>query len=164
MGAGALIGRQGRGISRTVAAGAALATLLAGCPDAQARPAPGRATADAIRSDAPEAAAYRAELARRVHAANADWLFPGRPPSPLRAIIVLQLQVDPSGRLKGARLVRSNGYAHLQRRAFDSLRRAQPLPAPPAGLARGSPWLTETWLFDASGRFQLRTLALPQHD
>lgn len=156
--------RSGRSAaSRHAAAVAiALAASMAGCLDASARPASGRATADALRADAPEAAAYRVALARRVHATNADWVYAGRPPTPLRAIVVMQLQIDPSGRLLGTRLIRSNGFAPLQRRAADSLRRAQPLPVPPASLTRTSPWLTETWLFDADGRFQLRTLALPQ--
>lgn len=147
----------------TVAAAAfVLATSTVCCPAASARTASGRSTADAIRADAPQAAAYRVALAQRVHAANADWVYAGRPPTPLRAIVVMQLRIDGSGRLLSTRLIRSNGYAALQRRAADSLRRAQPLPVPPATLTRASPWLTETWLFDADGRFQLRTLALPQ--
>ena len=165
----------GDGFVRTMAQPAlclalALASVDAACasdrPPASlaGRPAPGRATADARRYDAPQAAAYRQALAQRVHAANAEWLYAGRPPNPLYSVVVMQLRVDASGRLAEARLVRSNGHAHLQRRALDSLRRAQPLPVPPDGMLRGSAWLTETWLFDRDGRFQLRTLALPQLD
>ena len=63
-----------------------------------------------------------------------------------------------------SKILRSPGIAALDIAALGSLRAASPLPAPPASKLSpaGALVLSETWLFRKDGRFQLRTLALPQ--
>ncbi|MGE5712724.1 MAG: energy transducer TonB, partial [Betaproteobacteria bacterium] len=62
-----------------------------------------------------------------------------------------------------SRVTRSNGYKELDKMALSSLKGASPLPSPPASLVpRGTLVYSETWLVQNDGRFQVRTLALPQ--
>lgn len=116
------------------------------------------------RSNATTLAAYQREFAERVHAANPDHVFDGRPPNPLRAVIVYRAEIDASGRPVRVQLYRSPGAPALEARAAESLRRAAPFPRPHPALLRGHGRVAflETWLFDYEGRFRLRTLALPQ--
>ena len=68
------------------------------------------------------------------------------------------LQTD--GIVPDARVFRDNGDAETTRTALDSARQGAPYPKPPARLLRGGRLeLSETWLFQDDGRFQLRTRA-----
>jgi protein TonB len=115
-------------------------------------------------SNAATLAEYQREFAERIHAASADQVFDGRPPNPLRAIIVYRAEVDADGRPVRVQLYRSPGARELEERAAASVLRAAPFPRPRPELLRdgGRLALIETWLFDYQGRFRLRTLALPQ--
>jgi protein TonB len=117
-----------------------------------------------MQSSALTLAAYQRELAERIHATNADRVYEGRPPNPLRAIIVYRTEIDAGGQPVRVQLYRSPGAPELEARAAESLRRAAPFPRPRPELLRGAGRVTvlETWLFDYDGRFRLRTLALPQ--
>ncbi len=59
---------------------------------------------------------------------------------------------------------RTNGDDEAESTALATLRRASPLPLPPAKLlnARGQVELFEDWLFNDNGKFQLREFASPQ--
>lgn len=96
---------------------------------------------------------------------NQSRVFDGAPPTPLRAIIVLEIELSRDGQVTGVRTLRapSHGQAQLKL-ARASVLRAAPYPRPAVTVALGRPRiaLTETWLFDYAGRFQLRSLALPQ--
>lgn len=106
---------------------------------------------------------WKHAAAQRIHAVNAARLFSGRPHHLLQAVIVVEVAVDPSGRVTRSKILRSPGIAALDRMALASLKAASPLPAPPSKLvSKGGLVFSETWLFDNDGRFQLRTLALPQ--
>ena len=106
---------------------------------------------------------WKRVAAEKVYAVNRAHLFEGRPEHLLRAVIVVEATVDREGKVTRSKILRSPGIASLDTLALGSLKAASPLPAPPAKLvARGPLVFSETWLFRKDGRFQLRTLALPQ--
>jgi len=106
---------------------------------------------------------WKRTAAEKVYAVNRAQLFDGRPEHLLRAVIVVEVTVDREGRVTRSRILRSPGIASLDSVALVSLKAASPLPAPPSKLvARGPLVFSETWLFRKDGRFQLRSLALPQ--
>ena len=106
---------------------------------------------------------WKRVAAEKVYAANRAQLFDGRPEHLLRAVIVVEATVDREGKVTRSKILRSPGIASLDDVALTSLKTASPLPAPPAKLvAKGPLVFSETWLFRKDGRFQLRTLALPQ--
>jgi protein TonB len=106
---------------------------------------------------------WKRVAAEKVYAVNRAHLFDGRPEHLLRAVIVVEATVDREGRVTRSKILRSPGIASLDSVALASLKAASPLPAPPLKLvAKGPLVFSETWLFRKDGRFQLRTLALPQ--
>ena len=106
---------------------------------------------------------WKRTAAEKVYAVNRTQLFDGRPEHLLRAVIVVEVTVDREGRVTRSKILRSPGIAALDSVALGSLKAASPLPAPPLKLvARGPLIFSETWLFRKDGRFQLRSLALPQ--
>ncbi len=113
---------------------------------------------------APARAQYRDAVAQRILDANASQVLHGTPQAMLRSLVVLSFTVDRDGRLAQSSVYRSNGDDGAEAIALQSLRRAAPLPKPPAGLlnGRGQVEMMESWLFNDDGRFQLRTLATAQ--
>lgn len=109
-------------------------------------------------------AQWRRALAQHIQAANRQRVFAGRPPHPLKAIVVLELTVAADGRLQQAAVLRTPKHAReLGAEAVRTLQAASPLPPPPRALvSRGAVRLTETWLFRQDNLFQLRTLAQNQ--
>ncbi len=107
---------------------------------------------------------WRRALAQHILAVNRDRVFEGRPPHPLKAIVVLELTVGADGRIQRAAILRAPDHAReLGAAAISTAQAASPLPAPPrALLGRGVVRFTETWLFRDDNRFQLRTLAQTQ--
>ena len=121
-------------------------------------PLPGSPTAfDSVES-------YKAGVAEQVMRHNRAHTFSGRLPPMLPAIVVLSITVDNTGQLARLAVQRSrdDDAANV---ALASVRRAGPLPRP-FNLADGadnSLTFSETFLFNADYRFQLRTLAPIQH-
>lgn len=155
----------------------AAALVLAGCsapppappvPQAAAPPARGASPAPAPAVRPPEAlseAQWRRALAQHILTVNKDRVFEGRPPHPLKAVVVLDLEVGADGRIRQASVMRVPKHApELGPAAVRTVQAASPLPPPPrALLGRGtSVRFTETWLFRQDDRFQLRTLAQEQ--
>jgi protein TonB len=106
---------------------------------------------------------WKQRAAERIYEANRKALFEGRPEHLLRAVVVVELAVDREGKVTNSKILRSPGIGELDIAALRSLRLASPLPVPPPSLlARGTLVYHETWLFRKDGRFQLRSLALPQ--
>lgn len=107
---------------------------------------------------------WRRAVAQHILTVNRDRVFEGRPPSPLKAVIVLDLTIGSDGRLQKASVLRAPDHAReLGAEAVRAAQAASPLPPPPrALLSRGVVRITETWLFRADNRFQLRTLAQTQ--
>lgn len=162
---------------------ASLAVLASGCgtpppPGTESAPAPvsdSRPTAPpapAAKSGSagprlaprdPALETWKVAAAQKIHAVNQKQVFEGRPHHLLKSVIVVEATVDRSGNVVGSRVTRSNGYKDLDRMALNSLKGASPLPSPPTSLVpRGTLVYSETWLVQNDGRFQVRTLALPQ--
>ena len=117
-------------------------------------------------SGATTLAEYRRDVDQLLHAANLPGVFAGRPPNPLRAVIVVYVEVNSGGELVRLELYRAPGHSpELVDEVERAWRRLGPqLPRPLPALMNGDERLafTQTWLFDDEGRFRLRTLSLPQ--
>jgi protein TonB len=108
---------------------------------------------------------YKRDLAQRITEVNSIKVYTTRPQALLRSVIVVRYSVDSGGRLLRSEIMRSNRDRETEATALASLRNAAPFPKPASHLLRqGKVELSETWLFNNDGRFQLRSLALPQMD
>ncbi|MGH8808889.1 MAG: hypothetical protein ACREX0_13520 [Noviherbaspirillum sp.] len=157
-------------IAPLVAAG-----ILAGCASPTTETSAGR-PAKADRADKAEfwgdassnagtVDAYKRELAHRISQVNASKVYGGRPQALLRSVVVLRYAVDARGNLMHSEIQRSNRDRETEATALATLRNSAPFPKPAAHLLRrGQLEMSETWLFNNDGRFQLRTIALPQMD
>jgi protein TonB len=107
---------------------------------------------------------YRSSVAKRILERNPSYVLRGTPQAMLRSLVVVSFTVDRDGRLVGESVYRTNGDDEAESTALATLRRAAPLPQPPAKLldTRGHLELMEDWLFNDDGKFQLRTFASPQ--
>ena len=103
---------------------------------------------------------YKAGVAEQVMRANSAHTFSGRLPPMLPAIVVLSITVDHTGKLARVAVQRSRDD-DASNVALASMQRAGPLPKPfnLANHAGNSLTFSETFLFNADYRFQLRTLA-----
>lgn len=109
--------------------------------------------------------AYKRDLALRISQVNSSKVYSGRPQALLRSVVVLRYAVDERGHLLRSEIMRSNRDRETESTALASLRSAAPFPRPAAHLVRnGKLDISETWLFNNDGRFQLRTIAEPQMD
>jgi len=106
---------------------------------------------------------YKRVLARRICEANSPKVYTDRPQALLRSVIVIKYQVSADGKLLHAEFLRSNRDKATEATAMNSLYTSAPFPKPLPHLLRdGKLEISETWLFNDDGRFQLRTTALPQ--
>ncbi|MEO8407490.1 MAG: energy transducer TonB [Oxalobacteraceae bacterium] len=152
---------------------ASSASLLFGCnalsmlkPQSSVVPLPRSAASasPALReSQASHLDAYKNDVAQHILAGNADAIFSGRLPPMLPAIVVVSISIDADGQLRTAVVQRSRDHK-ASRVALASLKRVTPYPKPVLLLRSGSKLLefSETFLFNADYKFQLRTLAGPQ--
>jgi protein TonB len=119
--------------------------------------------APAVAAKAMNLEAYKEALAHHISSVNAGKIYSGRPQALLRAVIVLKFFVDESGKLTRSEVVRTNHDKVAEATALASLRGSAPFPRPGSALLRrGTVEISETWLFNNDGRFQLRTVAAPQ--
>lgn len=108
---------------------------------------------------------YKRLVAQRVVEVNPEKVYPGNPQAMLRSVVVLKYVVDSNGRLVTSSTLRSNGDSVAVSTAMSALRKAAPFPPPPNNLLEhGRMEILETALFNDDGRFQLRSIALPQSD
>lgn len=107
--------------------------------------------------------AYKIDFARHVLSANAGNTFSGQLPPMLPAIVIVNISLDDNGNVTKAVVQRSRDQ-EASRVAIASVLRAAPYPKPARLLRSGRKLLefSETFLFNADYRFQLRTLAGPQ--
>nr|WP_034378641.1 TonB C-terminal domain-containing protein [Herbaspirillum sp. CF444] len=106
---------------------------------------------------------YKADLARRISQVNSTRVHIDRPQALLRSVIVIRYVVDKDGNLVRSEVVRTNKDKVTEATALTTLRNTAPFPKPPVALlSNGRIELSETWLFNNDGRFQLRTIAQPQ--
>jgi len=164
------------------ALGAAIAVLLASCtPTVQKQPAPSppppaqvQVKPEPEQRPAPAVVAiarptqpspfyrtideYKQALARHILSTNISNIVPGDLQPLLRAVVVLQFQVDGSGTVRNIQTVRTP-ESEAERIARGSLQRAGAVPAPSANMLQGGLLeVTETWLFNSDGKFHLRSL------
>jgi protein TonB len=106
---------------------------------------------------------YKRALANHILAKNAPNIVPGDLQPLLRAVVVLQFNVDRQGNVRNIRTLRTP-EAEADTLARRSLSQAGVVPVPPTALLRSDGVLevTETWLFNNDGRFHLRSLGPKQ--
>ncbi|MEO7497624.1 MAG: hypothetical protein ABIT83_18790 [Massilia sp.] len=104
--------------------------------------------------------AYKNDVAEQVMRYNSEHTFAGQLPPMLPAIVVLSITVDPEGRMTRVVVQRSRDD-DASKVALASMARSGLLPKPVNLIHGGHRSLTfsETFLFNADYRFQLRTLA-----
>jgi protein TonB len=147
---------------RAVAIAAASALAVAACTITPPPHKPSGVPPAAV--SGPTLERYHVEVAQRILERNPSYVLHGTPQAMLRSVVVVSFTVDRDGRVVHSSVYRTNGDDEAEATALATLRRASPLPAPPARLldARGHLELMEDWLFNDNGKFQLRTLASPQ--
>jgi periplasmic protein TonB len=139
-------------------------------PIADRRPAPVLEPAKSPATDSSSALTvnqYHKDFAKHLTRHNQNLIYEGAPPNPLRAIVVLEVELSRDGEVTAVRSLRVPSHGQEQfKLARESILRAAPYPKPAITVALGKPRvaLTETWLFNNEGRFQLRSLALPQQN
>jgi len=107
-------------------------------------------------SAADTALAYRHDAASHLYDKNSNRIFKGILPPFLYAVAVLQVQVGSRGQLTALSWLREPPHApEVVAEIERTVRQAAPFPAP---VKLGSAIYIDTWLWDASGRFQLHTL------
>lgn len=111
------------------------------------------------------AAAYKQDIAARISRRHSAQVYPGQPQALLRAVVVVRFVVDAQGQLVHSEIVRTNHDKTADITALTTLRTAAPFPRPATALLHhGRLELTETWLFNNDGRFQIRSVAQQQMD
>jgi protein TonB len=106
---------------------------------------------------------YKQDIAQRISQVNSTKVYPGRPQALLRSVVVLKYHVDRDGQLTRSEILRGNHDPETEATALAALRSAAPFPKPaPHLLHHGRVEISESWLFNNDGRFQLRSVALPQ--
>lgn len=146
------------------------ALILAGCTTSpETRPTDAAGGIVETTSDGTSTAAtlngYKQDLAHRISQVNSTSVYAGRPQPLLRSVIVVKFHIDGNGQLLRSDILRSNRDRITEATALSTLRNAAPFPKPASHLLRqGRVEILESWLFNNDGRFQLRTIALPQMD
>lgn len=108
---------------------------------------------------------YKRDLAQRISQVSSTKVYTGQPQALLRSVIVLKFVVDSQGNLLRSEIMRSNRDRITEATALTSLKAAAPFPKPAAHLLRhGRMEISETWLFNNDGRFQIRSIAEAQMD
>lgn len=107
---------------------------------------------------------YREAIARRIAERSPSYVEHRPPQAMLRSLVVVAFIVDRDGKVLRSSVYRTNGDDDAEATALAALRRASPLPPPPAKLLNGlgQVEMMEDWLFNDDGKFQLRELASPQ--
>lgn len=108
---------------------------------------------------------YRKQCAQHLYARYPERIYPGILPPMLYAIAVLEVLLDEEGQIQDLNWMREPAQAQEVPALIEALvRAAAPFPAP-THLIDGEVMVsyTETWLWDASGQFQLHTLSEGQH-
>lgn len=106
---------------------------------------------------------YKKDIAERIAEVNSTKVYIERPQALLRAVIVIKYVIASDGKLLRSELVRTNHDKAAESIALLSLNNTAPFPKPASHLLKnGKVEISETWLFNNDGRFQLRTIALPQ--
>ena len=100
--------------------------------------------------------AYRMDAARAVYKTHADKIYKGKLPPLVHAIVVLEVDVDSSGKVRSVEMIRVPTHAPDVTARVKGMVEQMVMPAP-TRMASGAKF-TEIWLVDKSGRFQLDAL------
>jgi protein TonB len=142
----------------------AMTLLLAGCAGTPDSSQQVETTSDGT-STAHTMGAYKKDIAQRISQVNSVHVYADRPQALLRSVVVLKFSIDSDGNLLRSEIQRSNRDRMAESTALASLKRTSPFPKPSPHLLRhGKVEMSESWLFNNDGRFQLRSIALPQMD
>jgi protein TonB len=164
-----------RRITRIAALLGGIAALVAGCSVAPNKPptdaasttvAPPQVTPSTAETVAPSASMmisrarnpqdYRIDVAKHLYNKNAKRIFAGKMPPHLYAVGVCETEIDPRGFVANVRWTRAPIHApEVMLEIERTIREAAPYPVPSR---LGRVHLTETWLWDKSGTFQLHAL------
>ncbi|WP_423680749.1 energy transducer TonB family protein [Undibacterium sp. WLHG33] len=107
--------------------------------------------------------AYKVEVAHRISHLHRQQVYSENPQPLLRSVVVVRYSINADGNLINAQIQRSNKDRDAERTALASLKNSAPFPKPHPQLLRGGRLdMSETWLFNDDGRFQIRSIALPQ--
>jgi len=107
-------------------------------------------------SSARSSADYRKDAARHIYQRLPERIFKGKLPPLLKAVVVVDIHIEPSGQVGRIDWVRVPKHApEVKLDIEQAIRQSAPFPAPKY-LRQVS--FTETWLWHRSGRFQLDTL------
>src|SRR6478672_2551041 len=77
---------------------------------------------------------YRRAVAERIVARNPSYVQKRAPQAMLRSLVVVDIKIDRDGKLLSSSVYRTNGDDESEATALATLRRAAPLPPPPAKL------------------------------
>ena len=126
-------------------------------PDAAGVTGPVEASRGSARSsNAITPRAYREDGATHLYGLNSDRIYKGKMPPLLHAIGVLNVEIDKTGRVTRLDWLRAPRHApEVMAEIERTVRSAAPFPAP---TRMGKVVYTDTWLWHASGKFQLDTL------
>jgi protein TonB len=148
-----------------------LVALLAACSHVSLDGLASRGGFDAVETTADGTStartldAYKADLAQRISQVNSIHVYTDRPQALLRSVIVVGFAVDRNGNLVKSQILRTNHDRGNEQTALAALKSSAPFPKPAPHLLRnGRVEVSESWLFNEDGRFQLRSLALAQLD
>ncbi len=100
--------------------------------------------------------AYRMDAARHIYAAYPKMIYKGKMPPLVHAIVVLEVDVDTTGKVQNINMIRVPTHAPDVTAKVRDMIQQTTMPAP-VRMASGAKF-TEVWLVDKSGRFQLDAL------
>jgi hypothetical protein len=104
---------------------------------------------------------YRRDAARHIYRRLPARIYKGKLPPMLKAVVVVDIHIEPSGQIGHIDWVRLPKHAPEVREEIEqAIIQSAPFPAP-AHAKRVR--YTDTWLWHKSGRFQLDTLTEGQH-
>ena len=107
-------------------------------------------------SNASTPRAYREDGASHLYGLNSSRIYKGKMPPLLYAVGVMNVEIDKTGRVTRLDWLRAPRHApEVMAEIERTIRSAAPFPAP---TRMGKVVYTDTWLWHASGKFQLDTL------
>jgi hypothetical protein len=104
---------------------------------------------------------YRRDLASHIYRRLPSRIYKGKLPPMLKAVVVVNIHIEPSGQIGHIDWVRVPKHAPEVKQEIErAIIQSAPFPAPSHSKRV---LYTETWLLHKSGRFQLDTLTEGQH-
>lgn len=113
-----------------------------------------------ITAQTPAVRAYRKIAARHIYNKYADRIYKGKIPPLVYAVVVVETDIDASGKVMNVTFSRTPSHApEVAPMIAELIKATSPLPSP--GKLGGHTYV-DTWLWDKSGKFQIDSLTLGQ--